>query len=70
MMKKKKTTKYKIDLETCVGCYHCVHHSDGATEMRKLPVKKEYKAFVIDQIKLKKAGGCKLCPWGAIQIDV
>lgn len=54
--------KYKVNKEKCVGCQACVQTCSGAIKIRE-----DGKATVIDQEKLKKCGGEKVCPFGAIE---
>ena len=54
--------KYKINREKCIGCGICVATCDGATELDE-----EGKAKILDQEKLEKCGGEKVCPYEAIE---
>jgi len=53
---------YKINKEKCIGCGLCVVDCPGGTEMDK-----DGKAKVVDQEKLEKCGGERMCPYGAIE---
>ena len=53
---------FRINEEKCVGCGFCVIECSGGTEL-----KENRKAKVIDSVKLKKCGGEKVCPYGAIE---
>ena len=52
----------KVNKEKCIGCGICVAECPGGTEL-----KEDGKAEVIDSEKLKKCGGEKVCPYGAIE---
>jgi ferredoxin len=54
--------KYKINREKCIGCGVCVATCDGATELDE-----EGKAKILNQEKLEKCGGEKVCPYEAIE---
>jgi ferredoxin len=54
--------KYKINREKCIGCGVCVATCDGATELDE-----EGKAKILNQDKLEKCGGEKVCPYEAIE---
>ena len=54
--------KYKINREKCIGCGVCVATCDGATELDQ-----DGKAKILDQEKLEKCGGEKVCPYEAIE---
>jgi ferredoxin len=54
--------KYKINKEKCIGCGVCVATCDGATELAE-----DGKAKILDQEKLEKCGGEKVCPYEAIE---
>ena len=53
---------YKVNKEKCIGCGLCVADCPGGTEMDK-----DGKAKVIDQTKLEKCGGERVCPYGAME---
>ncbi len=53
---------YKVNKEKCIGCGLCVVECPGATELEE-----DGNAKVIDQEKLEKCGGEKVCPYGAIE---
>jgi len=53
---------YKVNKKKCVGCGSCLGICPGATK-----IEKDGKAKIVDQKKLKKCGGEKVCPYQAIE---
>jgi len=53
---------YKVNKKKCIGCGQCLIVCPGATE-----IKNDGKVVVINQEKLEKCGGEKVCPYGAIE---
>lgn len=53
---------YKINKEKCIGCGVCVATCDGGTELGD-----DGKAKIVDQVKVEKCGGEKVCPYEAIE---
>ncbi len=56
--------KFKVNKERCIGCATCVQACPGSTKMED-----DSKAVIIDNEKLAKCGGTKVCPFGAIEED-
>ncbi len=54
--------KYKVNKKKCLGCGICVNSCPGGTKIGP-----DGKSEVIDQEKLDKCGGEKVCPMGAIE---
>ena len=53
---------YRVNKEKCIGCGLCTVNCPGATEL-----KEDGKADVVNQEKLEKCGGEKVCLYGAIE---
>jgi len=54
--------KYKINKEKCVGCQVCFQTCPEA-----IKIGDDGKAEIINQEKLEKCGGEKVCPFEAIE---
>ena len=54
--------KYKVNKEKCLGCGMCLSNCPGATQIGE-----DGKSEIIDEEKLEKCGGEKVCPVGAIE---
>jgi len=54
--------KYKVNKQKCVGCQVCFQTCPEA-----IKIDDDGKAEVIDQEKLEKCGGEKVCPFEAIE---
>ncbi len=53
---------YRINKQKCVGCGVCVQACPKGAKIGP-----DGKSEIIDQEELKKCGGEKLCPFGAIE---
>lgn len=53
---------FRVNEQKCVGCGVCVNNCPGATQ-----IESDGKASIIDQEKLEKCGGERVCGFGAIE---
>lgn len=53
---------YKVNKEKCIGCGLCAVECPGGAELQE-----DGKAEIINQEKMEKCGGEKVCLYGAIE---
>jgi NADH-quinone oxidoreductase subunit F/NADP-reducing hydrogenase subunit HndC len=54
--------KFKINKEKCLGCGTCTQTCPNSTKIGD-----DMKAIILDNEKIERCGGAKICPFGAIE---